>query len=156
MIYNIIYDIPYFIFYLTQITMENIFSGVVRYSWMASFIPTSLNIQCLFVFFWRKWGGECIWKAASNPLSLFQFTSLPTFQVRQAEGEQKGFATYSDALKPQTLSKLKTDVFSVEMAFGGGFLHQWLVHWYPSPLFLKVFQDLDKNAFQIHFTFFFA
>ena len=86
---------------------------------MASFIPTSLNIQCLFVFFWRKWGGECIWKTASNPLSLFQFTSLPTFQVRQAEGEQKGFATYSDALKPQTLSKLKTDVFLVEMAFRG-------------------------------------
>ena len=121
MIYNIIYDIPYFIFYLTQITMENIFSGVVRYSWMASFIPMSLNIQCLFVFFWRKWGGECIWKAASNPLSLFQFTSLPTFQVRQAEGEQKGFATYSDALKPQTLSKLKTDAFLVEMAFWGRF-----------------------------------
>ena len=46
-------------------------------------------------------------------------TSLPTFQVRQAEGEQKGFATYSDALKPQTLSKLKTDVFLVEMAFRG-------------------------------------
>ena len=119
MIYNIIYDIPYFIFYLTQITLENIFSGVVRYSWMASFILTSLNIQCLFVFFWRKWGGECIWKAASNPLSLFQFTSLPTFQVRQAEEEQKGFATYSDAFKPQTLSKLKTYTFFVEMAFWG-------------------------------------